>query len=87
MGNTCYRQALEYKQQVRERDNYTCQLCGAYGDQVDHIIPWAVSHDSQMGNLRVLCKPCNLSLRRTRSDAALSYNQFFQYIESELIKV
>ena len=82
--HTAYRQHTKFKDQIRERDHYTCQLCGHYGDQVDHIIPWAESHDSSPENLRVLCLPCNLQLRRKRIDASLSDDEFKAYIKAEL---
>lgn len=81
--NTCYRQKEKYKDKIRERDNLTCQLCGEYGWQVDHIIPYAVSHDSSESNLRVLCRQCNTDTRRPRKDAALSYNEWCAWLESE----
>ena len=63
-GDSCYRQSEELKEFVRKRDNYTCQLCGEPGWQVDHIIPWAVSHDSTLANLRTLCRACNTATRQ-----------------------
>jgi|SRR3990167_10954711 len=68
-GGKAYRQHQSLKKVVRERYNYTCQLCGNEGWIVDHIIPWAISHDSTLANLRVLCHGCNLELRRKRKDA------------------
>ena len=82
-----YNQRSEYKCRIRERDNYTCQLCGGYGDQVDHIIPWKVSHDNSPENLRVLCRPCNLATRRERYDANLPLDQWYEQIELELASI
>ncbi len=65
-----YRQNLKYKNMIRDRDNHTCQLCGAPGDTVDHIVPFAVSHDSSPTNLRVLCRSCNLATRRKPKNAS-----------------
>ena len=84
--NTCYRQKEKYKDRIRERDNHTCQLCGKDGWQVDHVIPWAVSHNSSESNLRVLCGQCNTDTRRPRKDAALSYNEWSAWLESELVR-
>jgi len=53
-----------YKDAIRERDNFTCQICGSPGYDVDHIIPFYLSHDSSPSNLRVLCHRCNLIGRR-----------------------
>ena len=57
----------EYKQwrkQVFERDNYTCQLCGVHGCylEADHIRPW-VSYPElryDVTNGRTLCRPCHM---------------------------
>ena len=83
-GGACYHQGQDLKQFIRDRDNYTCQICGEYGDQVDHIAPWRVSHDSTITNLRVLCLKCNLTTRRERIDAAPDYDEFIAEIELEL---
>ena len=79
-----FSQQLKYKERIRERDHYTCQLCGREGWQVDHVIPYAISHDSSDANLRVLCKQCNLKTRRPRKDARLSVEDWFARIEREL---
>jgi hypothetical protein len=64
---------LQLRNEILERNGYTCQLCGAgAGDpdpfnpsrklrlHVDHILP--VSHGGTLDrdNLRVLCSACNL---------------------------
>lgn len=52
------------RQQIAERDHYTCQICGKYmpdgvGLQIDHIIPIAKGGKTIPSNLRVLCSKCN----------------------------
>lgn len=52
------------KQQIKERDHYTCQMCGKYmpdevGLQIDHIVPVSRGGKSVPSNLRVLCDKCN----------------------------
>jgi len=60
-----YQDQTLYKTTIRERDNYTCQLCGEHpAFDVDHIIPHHISHDNSESNLRVLCHRCNLIGRR-----------------------
>ena len=69
------------KKEIRERDHYTCKLCGKYGNQVDHIIPLVESHDSSPKNLRTLCQHCNTVTRRQRQDAAVQEESYFDYLE------
>lgn len=83
-GGTTYRQGPAFKKFIRERDNYTCQICGEWGDQCDHIIPYAVSHDSSPSNMRVLCRKCNLATRRERKDAAPPFDEWIAGIKGEL---
>jgi len=49
---------------VKERDNYTCQICGKKeGDtllMVDHIVPIAQGGHNDVDNLQTLCWECNL---------------------------
>ena len=54
------------KNQVLNRDNYTCQYCGKskkkYPNlilEVDHIIPVSKGGRSELNNLQTLCKECN----------------------------
>ena len=79
-----------YRRKIRERDNYTCQLCGKPGYDVDHIVPWHISHDSSPSNLRVLCHPCNLIGRRQTLPAnrmrQLPMDEWGQYLKDELAK-
>lgn len=54
----------ELKDQIKKRDNYTCQVCGKYmpdevGLHVDHIIPVSKGGKSIPSNLQVLCSKCN----------------------------
>jgi len=83
-GGKAYRQHQSLKEFIRERDDYTCQICGKEGWIVDHKIPWAISHDSTIANLRVLCHACNLKLRCRRKDARPMLEQWFATIEEEL---
>lgn len=63
------------REYIKERDEYTCQSCGASTAQqdlllleVDHIIPVAKGGLSTEDNLQTLCWKCN----RTKSDKILS---------------
>ena len=83
---TGYQNRSGYKRKIRERDNYTCRLCGEYGHDVDHIIPWSESHDNSESNLRVLCHRCNCATRRPRKDARLPMDKWLQWVKRELAK-
>lgn len=83
-GGIHYSQSLALKTFVRQRDNYTCQLCGKEGWIVDHIIPYALSHSSYLSNLRTLCLSCNLKLRRKRKDSSLPIEEWEKQIRKEL---
>ena len=89
-GGKSYSQKLYVKQKIRERDNYTCQLCGKSGYDVDHITPWHISHDSTLSNLRVLCRSCNQIGRRQTSLVGrmrcLPDDEWVQYLKEELAK-
>ena len=87
--HTCYRQPQQYKHRIRARDNYTCQLCGKPGYEVDHIIPFAISHSSEEDNLRVLCVKCNRATRRTGIDANphKTLDEWYSYLDAELARL
>ncbi len=77
------------KQEIRERDHYTCQLCGKPNSKhVDHIIPLEISHDNSRGNLRVLCHHCNLlrgNIFGKKSTCSFSgFDQWADRIKEEL---
>lgn len=48
------------RRRVMERDEHTCQECGATDDlSIDHIVPSSRGGPETEENLRVLCRPCN----------------------------
>lgn len=52
------------RRQIKERDHYTCQICGKYmpdeiGLQIDHIVPIIKGGKTVPSNLQVLCSKCN----------------------------
>ena len=54
----------QLRDQIAQRDNYTCQKCGKYmidgvGLQIDHIVPIAKGGKTVPSNLQVLCSKCN----------------------------
>lgn len=56
---------VQIQKKVFERDNYTCQLCGAKGNlQVDHIQSWAdyVELRFCIDNCRTLCAKCHYKI-------------------------
>mgnify|MGYP001565496274 CR=1 FL=1 len=71
-GGKAYRQHTTYKEAIRQRDGYKCQLCGCgIGDVCDrhwaqvsqldvaHIISFKDGGLSIPDNQRTLCHPCN----------------------------
>ncbi len=88
-GGRAYRQHPKVKEHVKDRDNRACRLCGATEAtgavlEVDHAIPWAISHDSTLDNLRCLCLKCNRTTRRPRKDRTLSPADFDAWLRREL---
>ena len=83
-GGSAYRQHQTLKEFVRKRDGYTCQACGEPAKDVDHIIPFAISHDSTLSNLQVLCRACNLAKRRKQKNARPT--DYEAYLRAELAK-
>ncbi len=59
----------QQRQRVLQRDMFTCQACGHYGDQVDHITNNAheVVPDE---DLQTLCQPCHSSKTMTEQNEA-----------------
>ena len=52
------------RRQIKERDNFTCQICGKHmsdgvGLHIDHIVPVAKGEKTAPSNLRVLCSKYN----------------------------
>ena len=58
------------RQQIKERDNFTCQCCKANPSgfheikwHIDHIIPVSKGGSDEDSNLQLLCSKCNLIKR------------------------
>lgn len=53
------------REAVFERDQFTCQYCGAtdIGLECDHVEPISRGGTNEMGNLVTSCGPCNKSKR------------------------
>ncbi len=88
-GGKTYSQSVEVKQFIKERDNHACQICGAGIEarlEADHVIPYSISHDSHLGNLRTLCTKCNRATRLPRKDTNPfhSLDDWYSHIEAEL---
>lgn len=50
---------------IRQRDDYVCQICGEWGDEVDHIVPIKDGGAMWDGeNLQVLCSACHVKKTR-----------------------
>ncbi len=77
---TNYSPGMALRNFVLKRDNYTCQLCGEYGNETDHIIPWPNGETSKK-NLRAICHKCNNGRRVQRVDSALDADDWFKAIE------
>lgn len=82
-----FRQQKRYKDEIRWRDKYKCQICGGPGYDVDHIVPFHISQDSSPSNLRVLCHKCNLIARQNpRANPFETMEDWYKYLEAELGK-
>lgn len=57
------REYVEWRKAVYVRDDYTCQICGKRGGdlEADHIKPWAYYEDLryEVSNGRTLCVTCH----------------------------
>lgn len=47
------------KDEILERDCYTCVYCNGVATVVDHVVPWSWSHCDDRDNLVASCELCN----------------------------
>lgn len=60
------------KTYIRQRDKFTCQYCGKYGNTVDHIQPQSRGGRNTWGNLVTACLACNgFKADRTPEEAGM----------------
>jgi hypothetical protein len=75
------------RKKVFERDNYTCQMCGARGGilQVDHIQEWSkyIEGRFDINNCRTLCDKCHykITFGKEMSNEVKTWGQNFKYFE------
>lgn len=50
---------IKIAKRIRERDGYSCQICGMDGNSVDHIVPRSAGGGDEDWNLQTLCVKCN----------------------------
>lgn len=74
-SNHKQRQSTEYRQwrkSVFERDNYTCQVCGVSGGELNahHIKPFSVYPDLRfdVSNGLTLCKQCHINVHKAERE-------------------
>ena len=60
------RRWAELRAEILERDEYTCQHCGEWGNEVDHIVPRWRNKDLFWveSNLQLLCRDCHIDKSR-----------------------
>lgn len=76
----------ELRQQVYERNAYTCQHCGATENlSIDHIIPVFYGGETELDNLQVLCRKCN-SRKGTRESVEEKKSIYVNRPEIQLLK-
>lgn len=49
----------QLRQQVLQRDNFTCVYCGREATEADHVLAKANGGKDEMTNLVASCRPCN----------------------------
>lgn len=64
------------RQEIIERDNRTCHICGRTelpdaGIHLDHVIPLSKGGDHSRANVKVACSECNIRKGDTMSSEAL----------------
>ncbi|CAB4194196.1 HNHc domain containing protein [uncultured Caudovirales phage] len=58
-GNGSTSAWIKIAKRIRERDGYTCMICGMDGNSVDHIVPRSAGGGDDDWNLQTLCVSCN----------------------------
>ena len=51
------------RRRILDRDNWRCQICGNYGNEVDHMVALfdgGAKYDLE--NLRCLCRSCHIEV-------------------------
>ena len=87
---------LKLRTKILERDNYTCQLCGATNEdrsktkvklEVDHITPLAFGGKTVEENLWTLCNRCNAGKKSLLSYPETAKNKIITLNLSEDLRL
>ena len=67
----CSSEYIMWRNGVFKRDNYTCQVCGERGRELNahHVEPWSVCVEKrfELRNGMTVCRPCHKSLHGKRT--------------------
>lgn len=93
-----------FRDRIRYRQGYQCAKCAIllppYSD-LDHIIPWSISHDNSEDNLQFLCPNChrektvkecilrfdNVIVEETPTNKIREYNDKFEYLDKTIADI
>ncbi|MCJ7635025.1 NUMOD3 domain-containing DNA-binding protein [Candidatus Bathyarchaeota archaeon] len=73
------------KREIRERDNYACQLCGKKGKTVHHIS--YNKNNNRKSNLCVLCNSCNVKVNVERPYYTRLFHKILRMISKKKKRV
>lgn len=79
----------EFVQEVKKRDNNTCQCCGEKGNIVHHLngYSWDIMHRATVSNGVTLCEDCHNKFHYIFGRGENVKEQFFYFKNNKLFKI